>query len=403
MRCPPDRAGITRQIPTGMPATPVAARLATCLATCLAVWPLLTGCDHSRPSTHPETTTAVEIRPKGPEDETLARGPNGEPAVRASQIAIDAADAEKVKALQARAVMLWAGSGEWYTAITAGAQAEFTRLGVRVVSKADAQFDAARQATDVETSLALKPNIMLALLVDPVSAARAFQPAVDAGVTLVFADNGADGYQAGKQCSAIVTGDQFGMGREAARLLSEALGGHAPIGYIYHDARFFVTNNRDREFKRTVQSRYPGLKIVAEAGFSQENKTEEVAAAMLLQHPEVKGIYVAWDVAAEGVVAALRAAGRYDVKVVTHDLGATNDLDMVMDGNVCAKVADRPFEIGETMARAAALRLIGKPVPPFIVTPSYAMDKRTVAKGWQQTLHKAPPAILLKALARQRS
>lgn len=391
MRYPPDRAGTIRRAPVAL------------LASLLAAGLWLAGCGRSRPSAQPVAVVAAEVRPKGAEDETLARGPNGEPAVRASQVVLETADIEKVKALQARAVMLWAGSGEWYNAITAGAQAEFARLGVRVVSKADAQFDAARQATDVETSLALKPDIMLALLVDPVSAARAFQPAVDAGVTLVFADNGADGYQAGKQCSAIVTGDQFGMGREAARLLSEALGGRAPIGYIYHDAQFFVTNNRDREFKRTVLSRYPGMRIVAEAGFSQENKTEEVAAAMLIQHPEVKGIYVAWDVAAEGVVAALRAAGRYDVKVVTHDLGATNDLDMVMDGNVCAKVADRPFEIGETMARAAALKLIGKPVPPFIVTPSFAMDKRTVVEGWQQTLHKAPPAILTKALARQRS
>lgn len=334
-------------------------------------------------------------------DEELAKGPNGEAATKAADVTLSAADVTAIKAKKLKAAMLWAGSGEWYNALSDGAQAEFDRLGIKVVTKADAQFDAAKQATDVETSLALKPDIILALVVDPTSGARAFQPAVNKGVTLVFVDNGANGYVAGKQYVSVVTGDHYGMGRAAAKLMNEALGGKGAVGYIFHDAVYFVTNNRDGAFKREVQSKYPGLKIAASAGFTEENKTEQVASAMLTQHPEIKGIYVAWDVAAEGVVAALRAAGRADVKVVTHDLGANLDLDMAMDGNTYAKVADLPYDEGVTMVRAAALKLLGKKAPPFIVAPSVIEKKANIVEAWRASLHKEPSATILKALGKK--
>ena len=89
----------------------------------------------------------------------------------------------------------------------------------------------------------------------------------------------------------------------------------------------------------------------------------------MTQNPDINGIYVAWDVAAEGVVAALRSGGWKDVKVITHDLGATLDLDIALKGNVYGKVADVPYDIGVTMARSAALKLLGEDVPPFVVVP----------------------------------
>lgn len=331
----------------------------------------------------------------------LAKGPNGEIAAPASQVVLTPEEIEQAKQGNFTAALLWAGSGEWYNALTDGAEYEFEQLGIKVAIRSDAQFNPEKQATDVETCLALKPSIILTLVVDPVSGARAFQPAVDAGTTLVLADNGVDGYTAGKEYVAIVTGDHYGMGRITADLMSEALGGKGKIGYIFHDAVYFVTNNRDQEFKRTIQAKYPDIQIVAEAGFTEEPKTEEIASAMLTQHPEITGIYVAWDVAAEGVVAALRAAGRTDVKVVTHDLGANNDLDLAMDGNMYGKAIDNPFEIGATMAKAAVLHLLKKDVPPFIVVNSMAVKKENLIEAWKTALRKDPSENILKVLEKK--
>ncbi len=328
----------------------------------------------------------------------FAKSPNGEPATPAKDVTLTDEEIAKVKESNYKAALLWAGAGEWYNGLTDGAKAEFEKLGIEIVATADAQFDPAKQATDVETALALDPDIILTLVVDPVSGAQAFQPAVDKGVTLVFADNGADGYVAGQQYVGIVTGDHFGMGRGSADLMAEALGGKGAIGFIYHDADYFVTNNRDRAFACWLQEKYPDVKIVAAGGFTEEPKTEEVASAMLVQHPEITGIYVAWDVAAEGVIAALRSAGRTDVKVVTEDLGANNDLDMAQGGNLYGKTIDLPYQIGQTMAIMAAQNLIEKQAPPFVVVDLIKVKKDNLVDSWQQALNMQPPENVLQAL-----
>jgi ribose transport system substrate-binding protein len=326
------------------------------------------------------------------------KGPNGEPATPASQVTLTPDDVAKIKSGNHTAALLWAGAGEWYDALGAGAKDRFDELGIKVVATSDAEFDAARQANDVETAMTLKPDAILTLIVDPVSGAAAFKPAITAGVKLVLADNGAQGYVAGKDYVGIVTGDHYGMGAACAELMNEALGGKGKIGYIFHDAEFFVTNNRDHAFRAAIEQRYPGIEIVDAKGFTAENATFDAAAAMISQHPEIKGIYVAWDVAAEGVVEAIRAAGRNDIKVVTLDLGATNDLDMAKGGIVYATVADKPYEMGVTMANLAAYGLLGKKAPPFSTVGFIKVTKNNLAQSWKESLNKELPAEIKKAL-----
>jgi ribose transport system substrate-binding protein len=297
------------------------------------------------------------------------------------------------------AALLWAGAGEWYNALGAGASDMFAQLGIEVVATADAQFDPAKQANDVESAMALDPDVVLTLIVDPVSGAEGFRPVVDADKILVLADNGAEGYEAGDEYVAIVTGDHYGMGRAAAELMSEAIGGEGEVGMIFHDAEFFVTNNRDNAFRATIEQDLPDITIVDAKGFTEEPATFDVASAMISQHPEIEGIYVAWDVAAEGVVEALRAAGREDVWVVTHDLGVNNAVAMARGEIVYGTVADLPYQIGQTMATLAGYGLLEKDAPPFVAGELIQVKRDDLEEAWQQSLNKELPAEVQEALA----
>lgn len=325
-------------------------------------------------------------------------GPNGEASTPAEQVTLTDAEVAQAKGQNLTMALLWAGAGPWYNALTAGAQAEADRLGIEIVANAEANFDSAKQATDVETAMALDPDILLTLVVDPTSGAQTFKPAVDKGKALVFVDNGADGYKAGEQYVSVVTGDHLGLGREAAKLMNNAVGGAGEIGFIFHDAVFYVTNNRDREFKRTIVCAYRDVKIVAEQGFTEEGATEAIASAMLTQNPKIKALYVAWDTAAEGVVAAIRAAGRTDVKIVTIDLGANNDLDMAQDGIVFGKVADKPYEEGQKMVDLAVYKILGKPAPAFVTVPTVVATKATLIDAYKASFNAEPPAQILEAI-----
>jgi ribose transport system substrate-binding protein len=280
----------------------------------------------------------------------------------------------------------------------AGATAEIEQLGMKVASTAQADFDPAKQTSQVETAMAQKPDIIVTLPVDPVSAAQAFKPAVAAGVKIVMVDNGINGYTAGKQYVSIVTGDHYRMGEGAADLMDQALGGKGKIGYIFHDADFYVTNNRDKAFKAAIEQKYPQIKIVASAGFTAESQTSDIASTMLTRHPDLDGIYVSWSAAATGVLAALRDAGNNHVKVTSIDLDATNDVQIAKGGNLFGVTADRPFQEGQTMIRLAAMSLLGKQTPPFVVVKVVTETRDTVDQAWRESLNQQPPAAIADAL-----
>jgi len=250
---------------------------------------------------------------------------------------------------------------------------------------------------DIETSLAKEPNIILSLPLDPVTSAAAFKEARDNGVSLVFLSNLPSGYEHPRDYAAIVTDDLFQMGKQAADALASSMNGKGTVGWIYHDADYYVTNQRDNAFKTTIENDYPDISIVAEQGIGDPARAEEIANAMLLKNPDLGGIYVTWAGPAEGVLAALRANGNKSTKIVTLDLSEPVAVDMVRGGNVAAIVADEAYELGRAMAAAAALRLVGTDVPPFVVAPAITVTADTVAEGWKKSLNIDPPASVSSA------
>src|SRR6516165_11641680 len=244
-------------------------------------------------------------------------GPGGEKATPSSALTLTDAEVTKLRDGKFTAALLWHTSSDFVNAVTAGATDEFARLGVSVVAQTDAGFDAAKQKSDVETILAKKPSAILALPLDPVTSAEAFKPAVAAGVKIVLLSNKPKDFVQGKGYVAIVTDDLFQMGKHAADALAAAIGNKGKVGYIYHDAQYYVTNQRDNAFKTTIETEHPDIKIFAQQGITDPARAQDIAQAMLLKNPDLDGIYVTWAQPGEGVLAALRAGGNKHTKIVT--------------------------------------------------------------------------------------
>jgi ribose transport system substrate-binding protein len=188
------------------------------------------------------------------------------------------------------------------------------------------------------------------------------------------------------------------MGNKAGIAMAEALGKKGKVGYIFHDADFYVTNQRDGAFKKTIEQDYPDMKIAAEAGMADPARSEDIAQAMITQHPDLDGIYVTWAEPALSVLSALRGAGNKHTKIVTLDLNEPAALDMVKGGNIAALVADEAYSIGVTLARASAGSLVGLKTEPFYAVDSIAVTKDTVKDGWKKSLNRDVPAIIADAM-----
>ncbi|UKA59456.1 substrate-binding domain-containing protein [Arthrobacter sp. FW306-2-2C-D06B] len=321
-------------------------------------------------------------------------GPNGEKPGALSELSLTSDEQAKVKGGKYTAAFVWHTSSDFVTAVEKGAREEFKNLGIDVVASTQANFNAATQANNVQTVLALHPNIIVTIAVDPTSAAEAFKPAVAAGTKLVIMTTPPAGYQAGKDFVSIVTENLAQAGRANAEILGDALGKTGEVGYISYNANFWFTNQRDKSFKDWLAYEYPDMKIVDSEGFADETATQTIAAAMIAKNPNIKGIYVSWATAAQGVVAAIKAAGRNDIQVVTNDLDTTLAASMASGTNVAGMVGNGSLGIGKGLALAGAYGVLGKTAPALVASDPTKVTKADLDKGWLSDYGTQPPSSI---------
>ena len=327
-------------------------------------------------------------------------GPRGEAPT--SYIEVNLSDAEEALVRDGgyRAAILMHTSADWTNAVIAGARDRFEDLGIEVAAVTDAGFDSNKQRTDIETALALRPDIIITLVVDPVSGAVALQQAIDQGVKVVLISNLPADFVHGVDYAGIVTDDLFQMGKLTAEMIADFLGGEGQAALMYHDADYYVTNQRDRAVEAVLRRDYPGIDIVTKQGIVNPSDGDVAASAIITQYPEVDAIYAPWDTIAEGVVAGVRAAGREDIGVFTMDLGANNAMDLVKGGSMKGMVADLPYVLGETLAKMGALSVLGEDTPAFVTVPAIKVDRGSIEDQWELSLNRPLPDDVLEELNR---
>lgn len=350
---------------------------------------LLTGC--AAPAASSGDSTAESKTPAA-EPSLEFTGPNGETPGPLADVVLTADEEKQIADGDLTAAFIWHTSGDFVAAVEQGARQEFERLGVEVVASTQAGFDAATQANNVQTVMALNPDIVVAIAVDPTSAATSFQPIKDAGAKLVIMTTPPAGWKAGADFVSIVTEDLAKAGRANAEILGDALDGTGEIGYLSYNANFWFTNQRDESFKAWTAYSYPDITIVEEQGFAQETDTQTIAAAMIAKNPNLKGIYVSWATAAQGVLAAIKASGRTDIQVVTNDLDTTVAAAMLNGTNVAGMVGNGSIDIGVGLARAGAYGVLGKTAPALVASDPTKVSADNLDAGWLADYGVEPPA-----------
>ena len=147
-------------------------------------------------------------------------GPNGEKATPTSALELSSREVARVQAGRYTASFVWHEASDFTTAVTAGVNAEFERLGIKVTAETSANFDAAKQKADIETVQAKKPSVLLTLPVDAVVTASAYKAAARQGTKIVLLSIVPQGMEYGRDYVNVVTDDLFQMGKRAADALA---------------------------------------------------------------------------------------------------------------------------------------------------------------------------------------
>lgn len=336
------------------------------------------------------------------EGRVFSSGPSGEFPTSAGEVTLSEKELEQIKAMNATAaiVMHYKGS-DWSRAQIAGMTAQFETMGIEVIAVTEAGFSPDDQVADIESVLAMDPDIIVSIPTDPVAVAPAFKKAAEAGVKVVFMDNVPHGLVQGEDYVSVVSADNFGNGVASAHLMAKYIGSEGKIGVIYHEADFFVTRQRYEAFKETIANYYHNIEIVERIGITGPDfagDAAEAASAMLVKHEDLKGIWAVWDVPAEGVMAAAREMDRTDIVITTIDLGLNVAIDIAQEGMVRGLGAQRPFDQGVTQAILAGYGLLGKEAPAFVALYMLPVNRDNILEAWRIVYQVDPPEILSDAI-----
>lgn len=333
---------------------------------------------------------------------SITTGPNGEIPVYASEIEITDEQIAEIKSMNLTAAIAMQYTGnDWSQAQIEALKTTFESYGIKVVAVTDPNFDAAQQTADIESILALDPDILVSIPVDTAANSEIYKKATEQGVKVVFMNQAGDNMVPGEDYVTIVSPDDMGNGARCAHLLAKSIGGKGKVAIIYYDAVFRTTNIRYEQAKKVFAESYPEIEVIAEQGFNGSDNAGaagEVASALLTRYPELDGIWAVWDVPAEGIVAAVKAAGREeDVAVTTIDLGLNVGIELAKNGVIKGIAAQQVYDAGVTEAKCAALSILGVEVPTFISTSGFVVNRDNVLDTWKKVYYSDAPEELQKA------
>jgi ribose transport system substrate-binding protein len=343
----------------------------------------------------PEAKALLEPLPLSPRGQPVPGFPDGPPAVSPDVLKFSNEDLAKLKAgkFTAGLVMHTMDAG-WPQLQVAGISNTLKDLGIEIVGTTDAKFQPGQQISDLEQMIARKPDVIFSIPIDPKSESEAYKKAAAAGIKLVFMDNVPVDMAPGKDYVTVVASDNEKNAYFAAQELVGAIGGKGEVGIItlVYDYYYSVAARKIGALKAFGE--HPDIKVADVGTFTAPEKAYEVATAMLTAHPDMKGIFVAWDTPAQQVVAAAKTLGR-DIVVTTNDIAADSALN-VARGEFLAVGAQRPYDQGVAEAKAAALALLGHDVPPYISVPTLRVKKLDLLSALKQVTKEDAPASVVK-------
>jgi ribose transport system substrate-binding protein len=317
-----------------------------------------------------------------------SQGPDGQTPTWDTELVLTVAEVEKIREGREDgtpfklATNLDGDHGSWTVACEKAIKDACDYLNIEIVALGNAEYDPTKQMSDIETLMALDPDIIISAPVDRITAAEAFRPAVDAGVSLVFWSNTPEGYVHGEDYVGISAADIYGEGLVSGKALGEIVGGSGQVGFAVFGADFWICNYVDQLARDTLEENYPDVEVVAYEGWSTIPEAEGVAAAMIQRYPDIKGFYVSWYDPAQNVAAACQDAGRDDIKISTLGVDTPSLINMLSGGNIAAILSDMPYYMGLDHVIVGAYGLLDKPCPEFTICPVTSINKDNVEEIW---------------------
>jgi ribose transport system substrate-binding protein len=242
----------------------------------------------------------------------------------------------------------------WTGAISTDAKAQAAKFGdvdFNLVQSADA----AAQVNQINSLIAQKPDVLVVLPHDPTVTPAALA-AMKAGIPVINVDREFDDPAAQR---AVIKGDNYGVGYQSGQYFAQQLNCKGNVVEIQGIAGISVTNQRSQGFRDAIKQCNGGINIVASqpADFDPA-KGLTVMQNILQAQKSIQAVYTHDDDMAQGVVQAIKNAGRDKEMWLTGVGGSKQAMDQIKQGGLYRAT----FMYNPTMAASAVnlARLLAK-------------------------------------------
>ncbi|HEY1274871.1 MAG TPA: substrate-binding domain-containing protein [Thermoleophilaceae bacterium] len=275
----------------------------------------------------------------------------------------------------------------WLGAISKDAKAAAEKhddVDFRLLEAADADS----QAQQIEQVISEKPDALVVLPQDGAALTPVAQKAERAGIPVINVDRL---FTAPDAATATILGDNYQIGVLAAEYISDQLKCKGNVVEIQGLAGISVTEERTKGFKDQLKKSCPdgGIDIVAsQPGDFNPDTGLKVMENILQAQDKIDAVYTHDDDMAQGVVQAIRNAGRDDEMFLTGVGGSQDAMDQIREGGLYrATFLYNPNMAASAvnMARLIALgqgfsELVPPEVPRQLVVPAATVTKQNVDK-----------------------
>ncbi|MFC5431109.1 ABC transporter substrate-binding protein [Paraburkholderia denitrificans] len=260
---------------------------------------------------------------------------------------------------------------QFWQAVKSGAEQSAKEHNVRISfegPETEAMVD--KQIDMLSAALAKKPQALGIAALDSKAAIPLLKRAQADKIPVIAFDSGVDSDIPLTTCST----DNLAAAALAADKMAEAIGNSGEVALIVHDQTSLTGIGRRDGFLNQMKAKHPNIKIVSvQYGGGDHLKSAEIAKAMILANPNLKGIFASNEGSADGAAIGVKESGK-KIVLVGFDSGKEQK-DDITSGLMLGAITQNPVGIGKCVVDSAVKALKGEKLPRKIDTGFFWYDK----------------------------
>ena len=227
--------------------------------------------------------------------------------------------------------------------------------GVGEYTVLDANSDASKQLSDIESFIAGGYDAIVVSPVDDQAVKDVINKAYDKGIKVVTIT-----YVPDANVTSNIAAGNYDLSSEVCEKLCEAMDYKGKVALMDITTNLWRTNQRLQAFQDVI-AQYPDMEVVAVEKKMTPDEAKTAAENLITANPDLGGIFGTFSNVQYGAAAACKDAGRDDIVVGGVDADMSI-LELMKDGWVKAAAAQFPDSHGILGAEAAIKALQGEEV-----------------------------------------